>query len=291
MRIQIQHTTTYDYERPVYVTPHILRLKPAAHSHTAIENFSLHIEPGNHIIHWQQDPFGNFLARVDINAPITRLKIDVAITADIQPFNPFDFFLDASAAHFPFEYESQLKADLCSYMTIHDQGPRLKQWVDQIDKSKQETVAFLIMLNKKVFQDIAYTVRMEPGVQTSETTLALALGSCRDSGWLLVQIARHLGLAARFVSGYLVQLTNQGNVGELLEDTVSLHAWAEVFIPGAGWVGLDPTSGLFAGEGHIPLACTPYPDSAAPITGTSEINQTVFTYSNSVTRLTDKVMA
>lgn len=289
MQILIQHTTTYDYERPVYLTPHILRLKPAAHSRTAVEKFSLYIEPENHIIHWQQDPFGNFLARVDIHAPATRLQIDVKITVNINPVNPFDFFLDAGAAYFPFEYEPQLKQDLCPYMTVQDKGPGLMQWVDHVDRSKQETVAFLIMLNKKVFQTIAYTERMEPGVQSSETSLSLGSGSCRDSGWLLVQIARHMGLAARFVSGYLIQLTDHNNPGELLQDTAALHAWAEVYIPGAGWIGLDPTSGLFAGEGHIPLACTSYPDSAAPITGTSEINKTVFTYSNSVTRLSHEI--
>jgi transglutaminase-like putative cysteine protease len=286
-RVLIQHHTKYQYDRPVYLTTHLLRLKPAAHCRTPIEAYSLNIEPGNHVIHWHQDPFGNFVARVDFNGPVQELLIKVKLNANIITINPFDFFLDEYAQNFPFEYEPQLKKDLSPYLEIADQGPRMMQWLEKVDRSSaQGIIGFLVMVNQMINQDVAYTTRMQPGVQTSEESLEMALGSCRDSAWLLVQVFRNLGLAARFASGYLVELAPKVNFATQSEtDTTALHAWTEVYIPGAGWIGLDPTSGLFAGEGHLPLACTPNPEGAAPITGTSEMTRTIFSYSSTVIRL------
>ncbi len=286
VRVAIHHHTQYDYDRVVSLSPHLIRLRPVAHSRAVIESYTLTIKPENHVVHWQQDPFGNFVARVDFWEPMKMMSIDVDIVALLVPTNPFDFFLDTYAISFPFEYEPQLKKDLAPYMEIAEQGTHFKQWLQTIDQTPQGTIDFLIMLNKRIFQDIAYTTRMEPGVQTPEETLDLAIGSCRDSGWLLVQTLRKVGLAARFVSGYLAQVVPRiktpDDPTELTENSLALHAWAEVYIPGAGWLGLDPTSGMFATEGHIPLACTSEPNGAAPVTGTSDVNNTTLSYTNTL---------
>ena len=289
-RIAIQHHTQYQYDRVVFVSPHLIRLKPAAHSRAIIESYSLTIEPANHVVHWQQDPFGNFIARVDFWEPMPKMSIGVAITAVLQPTNPFDFFLDTYAQSFPFQYDYQLTKYLAPFLEVAESGPRLAHWLTQVDQTKQGTIDFLIRLNQQINQDIAYTVRLQPGVQTPEETLEQRIGSCRDSSWLLVQVLRQFGLAARFVSGYLAQVapaekTPPVPAGSDIVDSLALHAWAEVFIPGAGWIGLDPTSGMLATEGHIPLACTPDPDSAAPVTGTTDITETTLTYTNTLVRL------
>jgi transglutaminase-like putative cysteine protease len=281
VRVAIHHHTRYDYDRLVSLSPHLIRLRPVAHSPALIESYSLTIQPANHVLHWQQDPFGNFIARVDFWEPMSFMSIDVEIIARLEPVNPFDFLLDSYAISFPFDYEPQLKKDLAPYLDVTEQGHHWEQWLQTIDRTEQGTIDFLIMLNRRIFQDIAYTTRMEPGVQTPEETLDLAIGSCRDSGWLLVQTLRHFGLAARFVSGYLAQVVPKGP-SELTENSLALHAWAEVFIPGAGWIGFDPTSGMLATEGHIPLACTSEPNGAAPVTGTTDINETTLSYTNTL---------
>ncbi len=289
IRVALDHYTEYRYARPVALTPHVIRLRPAPHSRTPIHAYSLSVEPAQHFINWQQDPFGNFLARLVFPEKTRRFSIRVDLVADMTVINPFDFFVEESAERFPFDYEPQLRKDLAPYLAVDEDGPRLREWVAAVERSPRPIVEFLVSLNQRLERDIEYLIRMEPGVQSCEDTLGLARGSCRDSGWLLVQALRHLGLAARFVSGYLVQLAPDvealdGPSGPR-EDFTDLHAWAEVYIPGAGWVGLDPTSGLFAGEGHIPLACTPHPMSAAPVTGATEDVETEFTFHNQVKRI------
>ena len=293
IKVAIKHRTTYRFDRAVQIFPHVVRLRPASHSRTPIDAYSLKVKPGKHFINWQQDPFGNYLARFVFPEKTKMLSIDVELIADMTVINPFDFFLEETAEAFPFTYEEQLSRDLKPYLEIKEDGPLLKQWLASVDRSKQPTVNFLVALNQRLQQDIAYLIRMEAGVQTCEETLATRAGSCRDSAWLLVQILRHLGLAARFVSGYLVQLTAdvkalEGPSGPE-KDFTDLHAWTEVFLPGAGWVGLDPTSGLFAGEGHIPLACTPSTASAAPVTGATGPCRVEFAFLNQVTRIHEDV--
>jgi len=289
IRVAINHKTEYRFDRPVEVSPHLVRLRPAPHTRTPIEAYSLKVLPEKHFINWQQDPFGNYLARLVFPDPVRVMSFEVDVVAEIVTINPFDFFVEKYAEHFPFEYTPQLRKELAPYLEITEDGPRLRNWLSGVDRSRQEVNNFLVALNQRLERDIDYTIRMEVGIQTCEETLEKALGSCRDTGWLLVQILRHLGLAARFVSGYLLQLTPdekplEGPAGTD-HDFTDLHAWAEVFVPGAGWLGLDPTSGLFAGEGHIPLACTPHPVSAAPITGMTGECEVEFRFHNQVRRI------
>lgn len=289
IKVAIRHQMSYDYDRAVNLSPHAFRLRPAPHCRTPILAYSLKIEPENHFINWQQDPFGNMLARVVFPEKTTRLHFEVEVIADMIIINPFDFFVEKYADNFPFAYPHQLKKELLPYFEVTENGPLLQQWIKSVDLSKKNIINFLVELNQQVWKKTKYTVRLEPGIQTCEETLGLCSGSCRDSGWLLVQILRHLGLAARFASGYLIQL--KADVKALdgpsgtEKDFTDLHAWAEVFIPGAGWIGLDPTSGLLAGEGHIPLCCTPDPVSAAPVTGLTDICEVKFTFKNEVTRI------
>lgn len=294
IRVALHHKTKYIFDRRVNLAPHVIRLRPAAHARTPIHGYSLNISPKEHFINWMQDPFGNYQARIVFPEKTDHLSIDVEVIADMTVINPFDFFVEEYAEHFPFKYEEELKSELLPYLEIKEKDALLLKWVDDFkqtikDDDELKINTLLVQLNNKLEQDIDYTIRMEVGVQDCETTLGKALGSCRDSAWLMVQIFRHLGLASRFVSGYLVQLTADvkaldGPSGTE-EDFTDLHAWCEVFIPGAGWVGLDPTSGLFAGEGHIPLACTANPGSAAPISGASDECEVEFEFSNEVIRI------
>ncbi len=289
IRVGIHHKTVYQFDRLVSLSPHQIRLRPAPHARTPIHQYSIKVEPEEHYINWQQDPFGNFVGRYVFNEKTRRLVIEVDIVVDMVTINPFDFFVEESATEFPFQYDPQLNKELTPYFERSESGPLLMEWLKKVSTKKKRIEDFLVDLNLQLSQDIGYGIRMEPGVQSCEETLTLAKGSCRDTAWLLVQILRHLGLAARFVSGYLIQLTADvksldGPSGPE-KDFTDLHAWAEVFIPGAGWIGLDPTSGLFAGEGHIPLACTPDPVSAAPVTGATDKCDVEFEFENTVTRI------
>ena len=289
IRVAINHKTEYRYDRSVSLSPHIVRLRPAVHTRTPIHSYSLKINPEQHFINWQQDPFGNYLARLVFTEKTKVLSVEVDLVAEMVVINPFDFFLDEYAKQYPFNYSERLNRELAPYVAIREQGPLLKKWLSGIDRRKKDTNDFLVELNQQLQQHIDYNIRMQPGIQSCEETLTLQRGSCRDTAWLLVQILRHLGLAARFVSGYLIQLkpdekSLDGPSGTD-HDFTDLHAWTEVYLPGAGWVGLDPTSGLFAGEGHIPLACTPDPIDAAPITGASDKADVEFRFHNEVTRI------
>ncbi len=286
----LYHRTTYTFDREVSLHPHVVRLRPAPHSRTPILSYSLRIEPETHFLNWQQDPFGNYLARLVFPEKAGKLEIVVDLVADMTSINPFDFFLEEAAEKFPFVYDEDLKAELAPYLRRTDPAPELDELArERMPEEPMATIDFLVSVNRRINGLVGYRIRMEPGVQTCDETLSLKSGSCRDSAFLLVQLFRTMGLAARFVSGYLVQLVPdekplEGPEGPK-EDFTDLHAWAEVYLPGAGWVGLDPTSGLFAGEGHIPLACTPEPSSAAPVTGAVEPCLTEFDFANAVTRL------
>lgn len=267
----IRHLTHYRYDRPVQLNPQVIRLKPAPHSRTPVLSHSLRVSPSKHFVNLQQDPYGNFLARFVFPEPVTEFKIEVDLIADLTVYNPFDFFVEELAEQWPFAYPADIAPDLGIYLLPEPAGPALQAFLDTLDRTPRNTVDFVVDLNARIQRDTGYLIRMEPGVQTPEETLLSRSGSCRDSSWLLVQVLRHLGLAARFVSGYLIQLkpdlvSLDGPPGTD-HDFTDLHAWCEVYLPGAGWIGLDPTSGLLTGESHIPLAATPHYRNAAPISG------------------------
>ena len=292
IKVAIRHYTSYKYDRHITLSPQVIRLRPAPHSRTKIKGYTLKISPENHFINWQQDPFGNYLARIVFPEKVNEFIVDVEVIADMVVINPFDFFVEEYANQFPFEYEDNLKKQLIPYLEVTEKGSLLLELTEKASEfitKKTITQDFLVQLNQLLYSMISYNIRMEPGVQSCEETLEQGSGSCRDTAWLFVQLLRHFGLAARFASGYLVQLKSDiksldGPSGPE-QDFTDLHAWTEVYLPGAGWVGLDPTSGLFAGEGHIPLACTPDPQSAAPISGMAEPCETEFEFENKVTRI------
>lgn len=289
IRVALNHRTTYSYDRPINLGPQLIRLRPAPHCRTPIHSYSLNVEPKDHFLNWQQDPHGNFQARAVFEKPTRQLAVEVDLIAEMTVINPFEFFVESAAEQFPFAYDDSLRKELTPFLETRRPGEKWQAFINSIDQSQVKTVDFIVALNARMEQEIAYEIRMEPGVQTPDETMSLKKGSCRDTGWLLVQTLRHLGLAARFVSGYLIQLTPDvksldGPSGTEVDFT-DLHAWAEVFLPGAGWVGLDPTSGLLAGEGHIPLACTPEPSTAAPISGALDECEVEFDFSMTVARI------
>ena len=273
--------------------PHLVRLRPAAHARARIESYGLHVsEPGE--IRWQQDPAGNHVARVTWNGGrLEALEVAVELSLDLKPVNPFDFTLDAFAEQTPFPY-GPLTADLSPYLGCNDAsfaaGQRAEQFFSTLPRAGA-TVPLVTEINRAVHERIRYITREEPGVWNPEENLQEGRGSCRDSAVLLVAALRSRGLAARFVSGYLVQLADEARLPDqatgVSSDVLALHAWAEVFLPGAGWMGVDATSGLFCGEGHVPLACSAIPFLAAPVEGTSEVAATSVSFDMHVRRLSN----
>ncbi len=291
IQVALRHSTRYRYDRPINLGPQIVRLRPAPHCRTPILSYGLAISPGEHFLNWQQDPQSNWLGRVVVPEKTEYLTVTVDLTAELNVINPFDFFLEPEAEVFPFKYPAELLEDLSPFFQKAKAGERFDAYLASVPRIEKPTTGFLFDLNAKLQDDISYLIRMEPGIQTPDETLESRAGSCRDSAWLLVQLLRHLGLAARFASGYLVQLkpdqkSLDGPSGAE-QDFTDLHAWCEVYLPGAGWVGLDPTSGLFAGEGHIPLACTANPTNAAPITGSLDECEVSFEFEMSITRVAE----
>ena len=309
IRIALNHTTRYAFDRPVGLSPHVVRLRPSPHCRTPILSYAFRAQPETHFLNWQQDLYGNHLARLVFPSPARELKITIDLEADLSVINPFAFFLDPSAETYPFVYEPLVAKGLAPYLETEPPGPRTLALVESLRRGGVHATGLVVEVNQRLNSEVRYLVRMESGVQSCEETLSKASGSCRDSAWALVQVFRHLGLAARFVSGYLIQLNadvesligSSGPSGSTV-DASELHAWTEVYLPGGGWVGLDPTSGLLAAEGHIPLACAADPVSAAPVSGSFAFTPDPsrgpddhcaheFSYSTAVTRVQDDPMA
>ncbi len=291
IQIALKHWTQYRYDKAASIGPQVIRLRPAPHCRTPILSYSLSVTPAGHILNWQLDLHNNHVARLLFTEKTDKFVIDVDLVAELSPFNPFDFFLEPEVENYPFQYPSDLAKDLEPYLSLDPAGPRLQDFLEKLSRETRGTISFLVDLNRRVRKEIEYVTRLDPGIQTGEQTLEKSTGSCRDSAWLLVQILRHCGIAARFVSGYLIQLaaddsSSEGPSGPRT-DSADFHAWVEAFLPGAGWIGMDATSGLFAGEGHIALVSTPNASQAAPIEGTVEPANVDFSYSMSVRRLND----
>ena len=289
IHVALNHVTQYRYDRSVGLSPQVVRLRPAPHCRTRILSYSLEVRPTEHFINWQQDPQANYLARLVFPAETRELRIEVDLVAEMSVLNPFDFFLAPHAEQFPFNYDAIERRELVPYLIKAPATPLIADYLAATSRERCSTIDFIVGVNQRLARDVRYVIRLEPGVQMPEETLAQRSGSCRDSAALLVQLMRHMGLAARFVSGYLIQLVPdvkalEGPAGAK-EDFTDLHAWCEVYLPGAGWIGLDPTSGLLAGEGHIPLACTPEPSAAAPVSGAVDGCETSFEHSMSVRRI------
>lgn len=286
-RVAVAHRTHYAYDRTVSLSPHAIRLRPAPFVRPRIEAYALDITPLPDAVHWQEDASGNWIARVVFSESTPTLDIDVRFVASLPAFNPFDFLLADRADEFPFTYAEEDRSALAAYLASGSPGPRLAAWLEdarqRFGSGRPRTVDFLVAMNQAIAEAVDYVHRYEPGVQDSEQTLSLASGSCRDSGWLLTQALRHCGIAARFVSGYLIQLTETG----AKSDTVDLHAWCEAYVPGAGWIGLDATSGLLTAQGHLPLARAALPASAAPVEGYADPAQSTLSFDMEVTRLAE----
>ena len=286
IKVALHHQTRYRYHREVSLGPQVIQLRPAPHCRTPILSYSLEVTPSDRVLSWQFDPLANHIARVTFPSKTIEFAVEVDLVAELTPVNPFEFVVEPACETLPFAYPEAIARDLEPFLSAGETGPLLEGLMESLEPQGQPTLSFLINMNARLRNEITYTKRLEHGVQSCEQTLLLRTGSCRDSSWLLVQICRRLGLAARFVSGYLVQLSNEDDeLASSADDSAELHAWAEVYLPGAGWIGMDPTSGLLTTEGHIPLACSSRPAGAAPIGGTVEPAGVDFSHSVSVRRL------
>ena len=289
IHVALHHLTDYRYDRDVSLSPQLVRLRPAPHCRTTILSYSQRISPASHFLNWQQDPHGNYVARVAFPERVRELRIEIDLVAELAVYNPFDFFLEPEAETMPFAYDEATRHELLPFLRTDAPTPRFAEYLSSISREPKRTIDFLVDLNQRLSRDVRYIIRLDPGVQTTEETLTLGSGSCRDTTWLLVQLLRQLGLAARFVSGYLIQLKPDVKAVDgpsgAAEDFTDLHAWCEVYLPGAGWIGLDPTSGLLAGEGHLPVACSPEPSSAAPVSGGVDECEVEFRHEMTVRRV------
>ena len=262
-RIRIKHLTTYEYDHAVEFLPHKLLLRPREGHDIRIESSRLEISP-SHKVKWHRDVNDNCVAVANFLEPATHVSFLSEVIIEHYEESPLDFLIDSSAVSFPFHYDATEGTDLMSYqMSIFpEENKILRQWISQFWRlgQKVETYVLLDNINKAIAERIEYQVREEPGVQSPNNTLTLKTGSCRDMATLFIEACRQIGLAARFVSGYLHSPASEKGHG-------STHAWSEIYLPGAGWKGFDSTSGEVVGSQHIPVAVSRHPEAVPPIAG------------------------
>lgn len=262
-KLKIIHKTHYEFSDDVQLLPHTLRLRPREGHEMRIEYSKLNISP-NASLRWQRDVEGNSIAVASFNGKARRLTIDSEVVIQQYDSSPHDFLVTDYAVSYPFKYCTEDQILLSPYLSdpAIARSPSVVSWAKNLNNNHyaQQTFSLLLHLNQHIYQNIAYRIREEEGVQPAEQTLLLGSGSCRDSASLFMAAAKELGFAARFVSGYIHSNTVVAQSG-------STHAWAEVFIPGAGWKGFDPTIGDMVGESHIAVAVARLPESVPPVAG------------------------
>lgn len=262
-RFKIIHRTYYNYSNSVDLGPHNLLLRPRENHELRIENFVLNITPKAKIL-WHRDVEDNSVAIASFTQSTQQLLIESELI--IQQYNesPLDFLVSSYAINYPFTYEDDDNLILGAYRILPDEQTRklLNNWIFNIYKINEEiqTYTLLQRLTTFIYESFTYKIREEAGVQSASETLSLGTGSCRDFAYLFMEVVKCLGLATRFVSGYLYAPLMSEQVG-------STHAWAEVYVPGAGWIGFDPTIGNIVGKDHIPVAVSRLPNNISPIAG------------------------
>lgn len=262
-RYKILHRTYYNFSTIVRLEPHALRLHPREGHELRIESSNLKITPSANL-RWHRDEEDNSVAIATFDMPASQLSIESEVI--IQQYNqsPLDFLVADYAVNYPFSYTAEERVVLSPYMNLveHSVEESLPEWVGNLwaPDERIQTYTLLERLCTHIHETLSYRLREEPGVQTAAETLSCATGSCRDFASLFMQAARCLGFASRFVSGYLHVPPSTINFG-------ATHAWAEVYLPGAGWKGFDPTLGEIVGTNHIAVAVSRLPESVPPIAG------------------------
>ncbi|MCH8507045.1 MAG: transglutaminase family protein, partial [Ectothiorhodospiraceae bacterium] len=259
-RVALRHRLDYRFDRPVRLSTHWLRLRPAPQTAARIQAYSLSIRPGSHFINWVRDPFENHLARLDFPDPVTHCSIDMELLAELPPVNPFDFLLTADAASHPFSYADQLARELAPYLGEMAEDADVARWLQSLDRTPVSTLERLQQMASRIAEEF----HLEPFGNDIDLARLLrhGAGSHRELAWLLTVSLRALGVAMRLVSGYRLMLSSDPHA--------HLHTWCEAYLPGAGWIGLDPASGLLTTEQHIPLCTASDPLRALPVLGYRE---------------------
>lgn len=263
-RIQITHITRYEYPEPVEFYTHKLHMRPREGHDIRIESSQLTISP-EYKIRWERDIYSNSIALVDFLGKSQTLEICSGVVVQHYGAQPLEFVVDESALHYPFHYNPMEQIDLIPYqMAVFPRDyPVVQKWLEDVCRPGKliKTITLLDALNKAIVSNFKYTAREEPGVQSPRQTIELGSGSCRDLAVLFIEACRVLGLASRFISGYLLQSFTSA------EQHGSTHAWSEVYLPGSGWWGFDSTSGLLVAEDHIAVAHHRHPEAIPPVSG------------------------